>query len=124
MPTKLPTRQLGKNGPQVTALGFGALGLSIFYGKPLPDEERFAILDRAVEIGQVNWDTADVYGDNETMIGEWFKRTGKRDEVPKVSSHKGMSLCTDSDHRSSWRRNLATSGFLMEARASETTRNT
>lgn len=83
----IPTRQLGRNGPQVTALGFGALGLSTFYGKPQPDEERFAFLDHAHKVGARNWDTADVYGDNEDLIGEWFRRSGKRDDVSRPSSH-------------------------------------
>ena len=63
MPAKLPTRQLGKNGPQVTALGFGAMGLSAFYGAPASDEERFKILDRAYELGVTFWDSADIYMD-------------------------------------------------------------
>ncbi|KAL8808068.1 MAG: hypothetical protein Q9182_000346 [Xanthomendoza sp. 2 TL-2023] len=81
MPAKLPTRQLGKNGPQVTALGFGAMGLSAFYGPPDADEERFKVLDRAYELGERNWDSADVYMDNEDLIGKWFARTGKRSEI-------------------------------------------
>lgn len=80
-PSQLPTRQLGRNGPQVTALGFGAMGLSAFYGGPESDEERFKVLDRAYELGEVNWDSADIYADNEDLIGEWFKRTGKRNEI-------------------------------------------
>ncbi|MCJ1475229.1 hypothetical protein MMC13_003890 [Lambiella insularis] len=81
MAPKLPQRQLGKNGPLVTELGFGAMGLSSFYGKIGSDEERFKILDRAYELGELFWDSADVYGDNEDLIGKWFKRTGKRDEI-------------------------------------------
>lgn len=79
--SQLPTRQLGKNGPQVTALGFGAMGLSAFYGAPESDEERFRVLDRAYELGERFWDSADVYGDSEDLIGKWFKRTGKRDDI-------------------------------------------
>lgn len=60
MPPSFPTRQLGKDGPHVPALGFGAMGLSAFYGPPLPDEERFKVLDRALELGETFWDTADV----------------------------------------------------------------
>jgi hypothetical protein len=30
------------------------MGLSMFYGRPLPDEERFAVLDRACEMGELN----------------------------------------------------------------------
>lgn len=33
------------------------------------------------EIGETNWDSAAVYGDSEVLIGKWFKRTGKRDEI-------------------------------------------
>ena len=47
MSVQRPTRQLGKNGPHVTALGFGVMGLSFeWYGKPLPEEEQ---LDFSIE---------------------------------------------------------------------------
>ena len=46
--------QLGENGQQVTAMCFGAMGLSIFYGKLLSDENRLKFLNRAFELGQVN----------------------------------------------------------------------
>lgn len=81
MAPSLPTRQLGKNGPQVTALGFGAMGLSAFYGTPESDEDRFKILDKAYDMGEKFWDSADVYMDSEDLIGKWFKRTGKRDDI-------------------------------------------
>lgn len=81
MSPQLPKRQLGRDGPMVTALGFGAMGLSAFYGKVDSDEERFKVLDRAYELGETFWDSADMYGDNEDLIGKWFKRTGKRDDV-------------------------------------------
>ena len=57
------------------------MGISAFYGKPEPDEERFKVLDRAYELGQNFWDSADIYKDSEDLIGKWFKRTGKRDEI-------------------------------------------
>lgn len=56
----LPKRQLGKNGPLVSALGFGAMGLSFSYGKVEENEARFAVLDRALELGTTFWDTSDV----------------------------------------------------------------
>jgi len=82
MAPQLPTRKLGKNGPEVTALGFGLMGLSAFYGKPKPDEERYAMLDHVYNSGERFWDTADMYMDNEDLIGRWFKNNpGKREEI-------------------------------------------
>lgn len=57
------------------------MGLSAIYGFGGSDEDRFKVLDRAHELGNTFWDTADVYGDNEELIGKWFKRTGKRDDI-------------------------------------------
>ncbi|KAG8163403.1 hypothetical protein KVR01_006700 [Diaporthe batatas] len=81
-PPQLPTRKLGKNGPEITALGFGTMGLSTFYGKVKPDEERYAVLDHVYESGCLNWDTADMYADSEDLLGRWFKRNpGKRENI-------------------------------------------
>lgn len=54
---KIVTRALGKNGPQVSRLGLGLMGLSGHYGLPAPDEERFAFLDKAYDMGERFWDT-------------------------------------------------------------------
>lgn len=81
MAPQLPTRKLGKNGPEITALGFGLMGLSAYYGKPESDELRFKVLDRALELGETFWDSADAYQDSEILVGKWFKRTGKRNEI-------------------------------------------
>jgi aryl-alcohol dehydrogenase-like predicted oxidoreductase len=82
MAPTVPTRKLGKNGPQVTALGMGLMGLSAFYGKPKADSERMAFLDHIYAAGERNWDSADMYGDNEDLIGRWFKANpGKREEI-------------------------------------------
>jgi aryl-alcohol dehydrogenase-like predicted oxidoreductase len=45
---------------------------SAAYGTRLPDEERLAFLDRAYALGERFWDTADVYGDSEDLLGRWF----------------------------------------------------
>ncbi|KIW68207.1 hypothetical protein PV04_04168 [Phialophora macrospora] len=81
MAPNLPTRQLGKDGPQVTALGFGLMGLSIFYGKKLPDDQRLAFLDHVFASGETFWDSSDVYGDSEDLLGQWFKKTGNRSKI-------------------------------------------
>ncbi|KZP17533.1 Aldo/keto reductase [Athelia psychrophila] len=73
------TRKIGDT--VVPAIGFGAMGLSAYYGKPQPDEERFKVLDAVYARGVRHWDTANAYMDSEDLIGRWFKRTGKRDEI-------------------------------------------
>ena len=55
MAPNLPTRPMGRNGPQVTAMGIGLMGLSGFYGPIMSDEDRFKFLDAAYEMGQRNW---------------------------------------------------------------------
>jgi len=79
---QLATAKLGRNGPQVNRLGFGTMGLSAFYGKPMSDDKRFALLDAAYEAGEHFWDSADMYGDSEDLLGKWFKQnTDKRDNI-------------------------------------------
>ena len=102
------------------AIGYGGMGLSIAYGAVGTDEDRLKVrylhflcpcsglltlvrikvLDAVYESGCTFWDTADVYGDNEELIGKWyahlprktfllfptplsyrFKKTGKRNEI-------------------------------------------
>ncbi|THX85090.1 Aldo/keto reductase [Aureobasidium pullulans] len=66
---QLPTAPFGHNGPLVTRLGYGLMGLSCFYGPPKPDHERLAILDAVFEQGCRFWDTADCYTDSEDLLG-------------------------------------------------------
>ncbi|KAK4196245.1 NADP-dependent oxidoreductase domain-containing protein [Triangularia verruculosa] len=71
-PPSLPIRKLGRNGPEIPAIGLGLMGLSIAYGDPGDEASRLAFLDHAWSIGCTNWDTADAYGDCEDLLGKWF----------------------------------------------------
>lgn len=52
-------RKLGQNGPNVSALGLGLMGIGYpIYGAPPTDDDRFKLLDRAHELGATFWDTA------------------------------------------------------------------
>ena len=65
-------RKLGKSGPEVSALGFGCMGMSFGYGPPKARQEMIALLRSAVERGVTFFDTAEVYGPftNEELVGE------------------------------------------------------
>src|SRR5947207_11142736 len=68
----LPTRMLGQQGLEVSALGLGCMGMSFSYGPPKDRQEMTALLRAAVERGVTFFDTAEVYGPytNEELVGE------------------------------------------------------
>lgn len=76
-------RRLGDDGPEVSAIGLGCMGMSVAYGVP-DEEESQHTLDRALERGITLLDTADAYGQggNEELLGRWLRRhTQERDRV-------------------------------------------
>jgi aryl-alcohol dehydrogenase-like predicted oxidoreductase len=66
----MQTRTLGRDGPTVSALGLGCMGMSAFYGSR-NDTESLATLHRALDLGVNFLDTADAYGPftNEQLVG-------------------------------------------------------
>jgi aryl-alcohol dehydrogenase-like predicted oxidoreductase len=71
-------RPLGRNGPQVSALGLGCMGMSTAYG-PANEEESLQVLRRYLDLGGNFLDTAEVYGPyrNEELLGRFLR------EVPR-----------------------------------------
>lgn len=69
---KMKTRKLGKNGPEVSALGLGCMGLSFGYGTTTGKEEAINLIRAAYEAGVTFFDTAEAYGPytNEEVVGE------------------------------------------------------
>jgi len=66
----MPPHRLGARGPVVSAIGFGAMGLSGIYGAA-DDDTSVALISRALDLGITHIDTADIYGHghNESLIG-------------------------------------------------------
>jgi len=65
-------RTLGKGGLEVSALGFGCMGISFGYGPAASRDEGIAVIRAAVDAGVTFFDTAEVYGPytNEEVVGE------------------------------------------------------
>jgi aryl-alcohol dehydrogenase-like predicted oxidoreductase len=65
-------RKLGNSGLEVSAIGYGCMGISQSYGQPLRDADGIKLIRDAVDRGVTFFDTAEVYGryKNEEVVGE------------------------------------------------------
>lgn len=65
-------RKLGNNGLEVSAIGFGCMGLNFSYGHALEKQDAISLIRSAVDQGVTLFDTAEVYGPytNEEIVGE------------------------------------------------------
>ena len=90
-------RTLGQGGPDVGAVGYGAMSFTNFYG-PATDEGSLTVLDACLELGITHIDTSNVYGmgRSETVIGQWLKARGG--ENPFTIATKG-GITRDPDRR-------------------------
>lgn len=78
--TEIVFRPLGKNGPQVSAIGLGCMSLSGVYGEA-DDDQSVSLIQHAIDEGINHLDSSDMYGwgHNETVVGRAIK--GRRDKV-------------------------------------------
>lgn len=87
----MQTRQLGRNGLTVPAIGLGCMGMSISYGER-DDESSIATIHQAIERGAGFLDTSDMYGQgrNEELVGRAI--AGKRDKVVLATKFGNLRL--------------------------------
>jgi aryl-alcohol dehydrogenase-like predicted oxidoreductase len=95
-------RSLGKGGLEVSAIGFGCMGLNFSYGPAMDKSAAIALIRAAVDRGVTFFDTAEVYGPftNEELVGEALAPVRDRmviatkfgfDLDPKDGKQRGLS---------------------------------
>ncbi|WP_319501675.1 aldo/keto reductase [uncultured Draconibacterium sp.] len=103
----MKTRQLGKNGFEVSEVGLGTWQIGADWGKNFPSEKALDILNTAVENGTTFFDTADVYGagQSEKFIGEFLKQTDKNIKVA-TKFGRGGDVFPDSYSKDAMRKSI------------------
>jgi aryl-alcohol dehydrogenase-like predicted oxidoreductase len=95
MMSAMNTRTLGPDGPEVSEIGLGCMGMSAFYGTAEDGEAR-ATIERALDLGCNFLDTSDMYGPhtNERLLGSAI--SARREEV-FLATKFGIKLVSDDD---------------------------
>ncbi|KAK0554637.1 hypothetical protein OC846_001537 [Tilletia horrida] len=96
----IPTRQIGKNGPKIPQIGYGAMGLAAFYGPPSSQEVVDACLQEVIKQGVSMIDTSDIYTDmssgklglGEEQIGRFLKSHPEAREKLFIATKFGFSI--------------------------------
>ena len=102
----MQTRELGRSGLQVSAIGLGCMGISFSYATKLSRDEGVALIRAAVDRGVTFFDTAEVYGpfENEAVVGQALRSV--RDQVviatkfgfdfdPQTRENRGVNSLPD-----------------------------
>lgn len=103
------------DGLTVSAISFGAMGMSEFYGPAPSDEESLKVLDRALELGVTMIDTADMYGrgHNEQLIAKFIARhpAERKSRQIQIATKFGI----DRDPNDSYKRSINNSPEYIRA---------
>jgi len=77
----MKTRKLGRNGPEVSAIGLGCMGMAAFYGQASDEAAATGVIHHALDLGVTLFDTAEMYGPhtNEIQVGKAL--AGRRDQA-------------------------------------------
>ncbi|WP_439143498.1 aldo/keto reductase [Planktotalea sp.] len=90
-------RKLGQDGPNVSAVGYGAMSFTDFYG-PTVDANAPKVLDACLEMGITHIDTSNAYGmgRSETVIGDWLRARGGASPFTIATK---VGITRDPEHR-------------------------
>jgi aryl-alcohol dehydrogenase-like predicted oxidoreductase len=83
---------LGTQGLEVSQLGLGCMGLSVAYASPIDASQGERLILRAVELGVTFFDTAELYGDNEILVG---RALGSYRDGLVIATKFGFDLAED-----------------------------
>jgi aryl-alcohol dehydrogenase-like predicted oxidoreductase len=94
-------RRLGKSGLEVSAIGFGCMGLSHAYGPALEKPKAASLIRQAVDLGVTFFDTAEVYGPftNEEVVGEALAPMRDKVVIATKFGFKNADLASGMDSR-------------------------